>query len=112
MRWLVVPAVLVLVLGCGPEDWERAIECKALVESAERCVEYKTLEEALVEVSDQTERRKITLLYKIAGPTPAPMCKARGLDSWGRGERRDFEACQEFLAQLPAEAVRAPESLK
>ena len=111
MRRLVMPAVLVLVLGCGPEDWERAVECKALVGSGKRCVEYKTLEEALADVSDQTERRKITLLYKVAGPTPAPMCKARGLDSWSGGERREYEACRKFLAQLPAEAAKPPESL-
>lgn len=102
MGKLVAAALLLFGLACGQDRWEHAMECKALVESGEQCVEYKTLTEALDGVADNLERKKITILYKLFGPTPTPMCERRGAETWGFWQRRQFEACKVFLEDFKA----------
>ena len=88
-------------LSCGQDPWERRAECRGLVASAEQCVSYKTLEEALDGVSEQFERKKITMLFKLFGPTPAPMCKASGIDDFGWWKKRKLKSCEKFLEDFP-----------
>jgi hypothetical protein len=98
MLAFVFALVLYFGLACAEDEVERALVCRGLVESGKRCQEYKTLEEALSGVTDEFERRKITLLYKAFGPTPSPMCKVRRVENWSFLQRRKFRTCERFLA--------------
>jgi hypothetical protein len=110
MGKLVAAVLLLFGLACGQDGWERAVECKALVESGEQCVEYKTLKAALDGAADNLERKKITLLYKLFGPTPTPMCERRGAETWSFWQRRKFEACKVFLEDFKAGGAELPEA--
>ncbi len=101
MRTWVLVVMAAFGLSCGQDLWERRAECGGLVASAEQCVSYKTLEEALDGVTEEFERKKTTALFKLFGPTPAPMCKARGIDEFGWWKKRKLKACEELLEDFP-----------
>ncbi len=99
-KW-VLAVTLAWGLSCGQDPWEHRAECREMVASAERCTSYKTLEEALDGVSEEFERKKLTALFKLFGPTPAPMCKARGIDDLGWWKKRKIKPCEEYLENFP-----------
>ena len=99
-KW-VLAVTLALGLSCGQGPWEHRAECYEMVASAEQCTSYKTLEEALAGVSEEFERKKLIALFKLFGPTPAPMCKARGIDDFGWWKKRKLKACEKLLEDFP-----------
>ena len=101
MRTWVLAGIAAFCLACGDDPWEHRAECREFVALAEQCLAYKTLDEALTGVSGEFERQKLTALFKLFGPTPAPMCKERGTDHLGWWKMRKFKACEQFLQDFP-----------
>jgi len=99
-RWT-LGLIVLLGLGCGGDPWERRLQCRELEAASEKCLEYKTLDEALDEVSTDHERRKLVALFKLFGPTPAPMCKGIAVEEWGWWKKRKLKKCQRVLEKFP-----------